>query len=115
MNNFPHKIIGKLLTDEKKSTGQVIVNGKKLEFLWGVTTYYNLLNETKGLGVEIQIVECKVDNQNLTDSFKRDFNSNNCLGKMEKVIVEITQTKLNHKLNKLFKDTKVEFLEFKFI
>jgi hypothetical protein len=115
MNNFPHKIIGKLLTSESNCTSQVIVNEKKLEFLWKVTTYYNLLNDTKGLGVEIVIVECKVNNQNITDSYKREFNSNNYTGKMEKTILDITQSKLNNKLNKLFKDTKIEYLEFKFL
>ena len=114
MTNFPFKIIGRLLSGMKTYTESLTINDKLFEFTWSIKTFYNLLNTPNSLGVEINITDVKIDGVPMTSSYKRKFTSENAIGKMENVVVQIIKTKLNLRIHKASNEMDISYLEFNF-
>ena len=114
MTNFPLKIIGRLLTGMKIYTESLTINDKLFEFTWSIKTFYNVSKKNNHLGVDVIINKATIDGIPITNSYKRNFTSDNVSGKMEEVIVMVVKTKINSRIHKVSKEVDVEYLEFSF-
>ena len=114
LKNFPHKIVGRLMMGNPIHTDSIAINERFLEFTWRIDNFYNKSNSSVNLGVEVTILKCNVDGEPITNSYQRNFTSNNPSGKLEKIIIDIVRQKLNKKLHSIDKEFNVSFLEFNF-
>lgn len=114
MKIFPFKIVGRLLTGMKEHTESITINDKLFKFTWSVNTFYNLLDKSNTLGVEVNLKNATIDGIPMTDSYKRNFTSSKAIGKMENIVTHIVKTKINSRIHKISKDINVEYLEFNF-
>lgn len=114
LKNFPHRIVERLLMGVKTQSSRIVINEKVLDFTWTINGFYNLSNIVGRIGVDITIDECKIDGEDMTSSYKKKFTSDNPIGKLQKVIVDIVRTKLNRKLHSIDNSLNVDYIEFDF-
>ena len=114
LKNFPHRIVERLWMGVKTQSSRVVINEKVLDFTWTINGFYNLSNIVGRIGVDITIDECKIDGEDMTSSHKKKFTSDNPIGKLQKIIVDIVRTKLNRKLHSIDNSLNVDYIEFDF-